>query len=241
VISNADLKRTFTEMLAPDALPARFRERIAAAKPSTSAFMVHLGLDRQPTMSEIADVKGEDGLSIGMVALSLADSSAAPEGFGALELTALVPYEEARAWFADETAHDDKTLRFSDAYEARKRAFGDRMIAAAERALPGLSASIVFRADSSPLTFQRYDWSLGGAIYGVAKRDRYKGLKAPVRNLWLAGAGNGGPGVEAVMIAGAAVAEALRPGALAAARCRAQEREELASGVPAAYPSLRRA
>ncbi len=91
------------------------------------------------------------------------------------------------------------------------------MIAVAERALPGLSASIVYRADSSPVTFQRYDWSLAGSIYGVAKADRYQGVKSPVRNLWLAGAGNGGPGVEAVMIAGAAVAEALHPGALAPA------------------------
>jgi len=217
VISNADLKRTFLELLEPEAVPAALRAKFAAAKPSTSAFMVHLGLDHPPAMTDIAHVDGEAGLSIGMVATSHADASAAPEGFGALALITLLPYEEARAWFADETAHDDKALRFSDGYEARKRALGDRMIAVAERALPGLSASIVYRADSSPVTFQRYDWSLAGAIYGVAKADRYQGVKSPVRNLWLAGAGNGGPGVEAVMIAGAAVAEALHPGALAPA------------------------
>ncbi|MDE2577835.1 MAG: NAD(P)/FAD-dependent oxidoreductase [Hyphomicrobiales bacterium] len=215
IISNADLKRTFVDLLEPQALPAGFRARIADAEPATSAFMVHLGLDRQPAMTEIAHAASGCGFDVGMIAPSIADQSAAPEGFGTLELIALMPYDEARRWFADENAHDDKPLRFSDDYEARKRAYGDRMIEAAERALPGLKQSIVFRADASPLTFQRYDWSHGGAIYGVAKKDRFKGQKSPLRNLWLAGAGNFGPGVEAVMIAGASVAEAIRPGVLA--------------------------
>lgn len=214
VISNADLKRTFTELVAAEALPADFRARIADVEPAASAYMVHLGLDRQPAMTEIAHAGSESGLSIGMIAPSVADASAAPEGFGTLELITLVPFKQAREWFADEQAHDDKALRFSDGYEARKRAFGDSMIDAAERALPGLKESIVFRADASPLTFQRYDWSSAGSIYGVAKKDRFQGLKSPVRDLWLAGAGNGGPGAEAVMIAGAAAAEAIRPGCL---------------------------
>jgi all-trans-retinol 13,14-reductase len=243
VVSNADLKRTVLELLPEKAISRRLREKSAAIKPAASAFMVHLGLDRRPDMTGVADVVGEDGLKVGLISPSAADPSAAPAGFATLELVALLPHEEARRWFADVRAHDDKALRFSASYQAKKRAFADRMIAAAERALPGLSESIVFRAEASPLTFQRYGWSCAGAIYGVAKTCRWKGSKGPVRDLWLAGAGNHGPGVEAVMIAGAKTAEGLRRGILSSPKIAPpptrSERARDAELQPAYSDSLR--
>jgi all-trans-retinol 13,14-reductase len=243
VVSNADLKRTVLELLPEKAISRRLREKFAAIKPAASAFMVHLGLDRRPDMTGVADVVGEDGLKVGLISPSAADPSAAPAGFATLELVALLPHEEARRWFADVRAHDDKALRFSASYQAKKRAFADRMIAAAERALPGLSESIVFRAEASPLTFQRYGWSCAGAIYGVAKTCRWKGSKGPVRDLWLAGAGNHGPGVEAVMIAGAKTAEGLRRGILSSPKIAPpptrSERARDAELQPAYSDSLR--
>jgi len=67
----------------------------------------------------------------------------------------------------------------------------------------------------STASYARYDWASSGAIYGVSKAARLKGSKSPLRNLVIAGAGNAGAGVEAVVISGAEAAEALVPGLLA--------------------------
>ena len=215
VISNADLKRTFLDLLPPEAVPQAFRAKLQTAEPATSAFMVHLGLDHQPDMAPIASVKTPDGLAVGLVSPSRIDPSAAPQNCGTLELITLLPQAEAKHWIPDPAQNDDPEHRKSAAYEQAKTEFGNRLIAAAEQLLPDLRQHIICRVDASPLTFARYDWASGGSIYGLAKPDRFKGTKSPVPNLYLAGAGNIGPGVEAVMISGARVAHAILPGLLA--------------------------
>ncbi len=50
VVSNADMKRTFLDLVEARHLPADFRARIAAAEPANSAFMVHLGVDFVPNV-----------------------------------------------------------------------------------------------------------------------------------------------------------------------------------------------
>jgi phytoene dehydrogenase-like protein len=214
VISNADLRRTFLELLPPAALPAAFRDRIAAARPATSAFMVHLGIAGQPEITPLTRAPFDEEKEISVVSPSLVDPTAAPDGYSTLELTLLVPNEKAAQWFARKGLVDDLATRRSGDYAAAKTALGDRMIAAAATLIPDLHARIVTRHDASPITFSRYDWSSEGAIYGVAQKERFKGAKSPIRGLYLAGAGNMGPGVEAVMIAGARVADAIAPGAL---------------------------
>lgn len=92
------------------------------------------------------------------------------------------------------------------------------MIAAAETVIPGLSEHIVYRTDASPVTYARYDWASSGAIYGISREGRLKGSKSPVPGLVVAGGGNAGAGVEAVVISGAEAAEALLPGLLSRTR-----------------------
>jgi len=214
VISNADLRRTFLELVPRAALPSAFRDRIAAVQPAASAFMVHLGIVGQPEMTPTARAQLDEETKVGLVSPSLVDPTAAPDGFGTLELITLVPNEKAARWFPRSGLVDDAATRDSDAYAAAKTAFGDRMIAAAATLIPDLHARIVTRHDASPITFARYDWSSDGAIYGVTRGDRFKGVKSPIPGLYLAGSGNMGPGVEAVMIAGARVADAIVPGIL---------------------------
>src|SRR5262249_6695113 len=48
VVSNADLKRTFLDLVDARHLPQDFSEQIAGTQPATSAFMVHLGVDFVP-------------------------------------------------------------------------------------------------------------------------------------------------------------------------------------------------
>jgi len=218
VISNADLKRTFLELVPGAELPPAFRDWIAAVQPATSAFMVHLGIVGQPEMTPIVFAKFNEEIMLDMTSPSLVDPTAAPDGFGTLELTTLVPNEKAALWFPRSGLVDDDATRDSDDYAAAKTAFGDRMIAAAATLIPDLHARIVTRHDASPITFARYNWSSDGSIYGVVLEDRFKGFRSPIPGLYLAGSGNMGPGVESVMIAGANVAEMIVPNILQRSR-----------------------
>ncbi len=127
----------------------------------------------------------------------------------------LLPQAEARSWFPGEQAGGWKEWRQSPDYRDRKKEFGDKMIAAAEKVIPGLSSHIVYRDEASPVTFTRYDWSSTGAIYGVRQNARLKGAKSPIPGLVVAGSATHGPGVEAALISGAYAADALLPGLLA--------------------------
>jgi all-trans-retinol 13,14-reductase len=216
VVSNADLKQTFLELVDPDCLPQDFRKRIATAVPANSAFSVHLGLDFVPNIQPATHVSAPIGVGIAM--MSKLDPSAAPPGHATLTLISILPHARAQDWFPEEGSEDWKDWRRSAEYEARKKKLGDDMIAAAETAIPGLSQHIVYRSDASPVTYARYDWASSGAIYGISREGRLKGSRSPLRNLVIAGAGNAGAGVEAVVISGAAAAEALVPGLLSLAQ-----------------------
>lgn len=212
VVTNADLRRTFLELIDPRELPPDFRARIATAQPATSAFTVHLGVDFVPDIRPAVHLK--DGGNIGITAISRIDPTAAPSGHSTLTLTALQPHALASQWFVDGSEEDWQEARQSSGYGNRKSKLGDQLVAAAEKIAPGLSAHIVYRDESSPVTFTRYDWSNTGSIYGVAHKDRLRGAKSPIPGLVVAGSSTHGPGAEAALISGAFAADALLPGLL---------------------------
>jgi len=213
-VSNADLKRTFLELVDAAAVPAAFRGQLAKAPPANSAFSVHLGLDFEPDILPATHI--DTPMSVVLAMMSKLDPSAAPPGHATLTLISIMPNASAEGWFPSlpSPSGDWKEWRRSDDYDARKQQLGDDMIAAAETVIPGLSRHIVYRTVASPVTYARYDWASAGAIYGISPEGRLKGWKSPVRNLVIAGGGNAGAGVEAVLIAGAEAAEALVPGLL---------------------------
>ncbi|ABD04808.1 FAD dependent oxidoreductase [Rhodopseudomonas palustris HaA2] len=216
VVSNADFKRTLLELVPAAALPRGVRDDLAAAAPANSCFSVHLGVDFVPDLGPSTHLHAPMPLGIAM--MSKCDPTAAPPGHAILSLIALVPHDEAKSWFPQESGGNDwKEWRRSEDYLRRKEEFGDRMIAAAETAIPGLSQHIVYRTDASPVTYARYDWASFGAIYGMSTAGQLKGSKTALRHLVIAGGGNIGAGVEAVVISGANAAEALVPGLLARA------------------------
>ena len=171
--------------------------------------------------------------SVGVEVLTQVDPSAAPAGHSTVGVIKLMSNEEARAWFPAPGGDEWKALRLSEEYEARKRALGDAMLAAAETALPGLSAHIVYRSEASPITYARYDHASDGAIYGVSRGGRLRGAKSPIRGLVVAGAATHGPGVEAAAISGACAAEALVPGLLARPRVSAESAPPLGAACAA--------
>lgn len=224
VVMNADFLQAARELIDPAVWPQDFRDAIAAAAPSCSAFAVHLGVRGDfAGMQPVIHAAAPSG-SVGIVIPSSVDPSAAPPGYSCVELIRLVGNADAAGWFADAQRKDDQALRSSAAYSARKAAIGNDLIAAAEQVLPGLSSRIVLRCDASPLTFRRYAWSAGGAIYGATPPPGGIGTKSPVPGLVFAGAITHGPGVEAVVISGARAAQALVPGLLASVPAERQAR-----------------
>ncbi|MCG6204704.1 NAD(P)/FAD-dependent oxidoreductase [Rhodopseudomonas sp. HC1] len=223
VVSNADLKRTLLELVPAAALPGAFRAHIKQAAPANSCFSVHLGVDFVPDLGPSTHLHAP--MKLGIAMMSTCDSTAAPPGHSILSLIALVPHAEAQGWFpAEGGGNDYKAWRQSEDYLRRKRELGDRMIAAAETVIPNLSQHIVYRTDASPVTYARYDWASAGSIYGMSTAGQLKGSKTPLPNLVIAGGGNIGAGVEAVVISGAHAAEALVPGLLARAGSNANAR-----------------
>lgn len=202
VISNADVRRTFLELVGREHLPADFVRRIEALRPSTSAFAVFLGVDFVPDTEPITMFLSDDGEGLGLFVPSRVDPTLAPPGHSCVTLLRFVPQPEAATWD-----------REAPAYAERKRRYGDELLALAERVLPGLRDHIVFREEASPATFARYARTTDGAIYGLAAGRWRPPSKAPIEGLYLAGAGVfPGAGVEAVVISGTLAADAVYPG-----------------------------
>ena len=93
-------------------------------------------------------------------------------------------------------------------YLALKDQVEQALLARAERILPGLGASIVYKETSTPLTNVRYSLNPSGAIYGFAQtvEQTVAGrlpARTPIENLFLAGAWtNPGGGMSAAMLSG---------------------------------------
>jgi all-trans-retinol 13,14-reductase len=219
VVCNADLSLMLSRLIKDETAREAFMEQTGPLTPACSAVGVHLGVRGTLDLPAVVHVDDAHG-KVGMVLPSVLDPSSAPEGYATVELLKLVTHEEARAWYPQapsEVAADLDGYRNGDDYAARKTRMGDELIAAARSVIPDLDARIVYRADATPLTFQRYAWSSTGSIYGTRAGKGRVATKTPIRNLVLAGAATHGAGVEAVVISGALAADALQPGLLRSA------------------------
>ncbi len=198
VISTADVKRTFLELVGSDHLPEYFSKRIEILRPSNSAFMVSLGVDFIPDIQPATFVMGKD-CNIGIMVPSKVDPSLAPKGHSCITLISFKTNEEASTW-----RRSDKD------YTERKKQSGDDLISQAAQVIPGLEKHIVFRQEASPATFARYVRTTGGAIYGLDIDEWRPAIKTPVKGLYLAGAGvSVRPGVESAVYSGIAVVDAI--------------------------------
>lgn len=209
VISNADPQQTLGALLeqGPTADPPRACQ--GTFRPSNSAFMVFLGLKTDLPLAS-ATVVLRDGNGV-IISCPPCGEHRAPPGFSTVTLTGLVSAQEAQQWD-----------RRSAAYRRMKQEAGDRLIALASSRVPDLLEHVVYREDATPATLHRYVRATGGAAYGATPDTRWKRYETPVSGLYLVGASVGlGPGIEAVMVSGAALAERLLGGsalALSSAR-----------------------
>lgn len=243
VVMNGDAIAAHGLLQPAGVIPPALCAELAALRPATSMFAVHLGVRGDPpalpSVVHLHDAGRGGALEI--VLPSNVDASAAPPGYFTVELMRLVPPDEMAGWFDDASAFDPVTQRQSAAYQARKAAVADQLIDAAESLIPGLSARTVFRREASPVTFRRYGYSTQGAVYGALWPDGRLGAlprRSPVPGLVFAGAAAAGPGVEPAMIAGAEAADALWPGLVRSTSSPGSQSEVSSTQRASAFPSF---
>jgi phytoene dehydrogenase-like protein len=82
-------------------------------------------------------------------------------------------------------------LHYSDeaAYEARRASYAERLLTAAERAIPGIRQAIRLCLPGTPVTFEFYTKRPSGMVGGFPQHSLFhaRGPGAGLPNLWLVG------------------------------------------------------
>ena len=193
-------------LLGEDAPPKLRRARLPAD--GWGAFMVYVGLDgavapsRLPLHHQVLvrEPLGE-GNSI-FLSLSLADDAArSPAGQRALTIST---HTDLRAWWR--LFETDR-----DAYEARKTATVERVLDAAEVALPGLRGAAKLILPGTPVSFQRFTHRSRGWVGGFPQTNLFRAWGPRLGpDLWLVGDSIfPGQSVLATSLGGQRVAHAL--------------------------------
>ena len=215
VISNADPKQTFFRLVGAEHLPPDFVKRVERLRPSPSAFVLYLALERPAGLPERVFVRREgplprDTFGIGgflLVSNSPLDPELVPPGCGDLTMITLTRLEA-----------DHLNRMTPSGYRAFKEELTCTMLDYVEEVVPGIREHVVHVEAATPRTFYRYTWNHQGAIYGLEPEDGPEGpvwldRKTPIPGLWLVGASvEPGPGIEGVVISGTYCANEIRAG-----------------------------
>jgi phytoene dehydrogenase-like protein len=137
---------------------------------------------------------------------SLKDPGHMPPGRHTLEMFTFLPYEPWKRW--EGTSQGQRGA----AYEALKEQLADRLIAAADKVIPGLSRAIVYRSVGTPLTNIHYCESPFGCSYGTEKSPFQLGpfsyrTRAEIDGLHLCGASTLSHGIAGASISGLMAAQ----------------------------------
>ncbi|WP_420644622.1 FAD-dependent oxidoreductase [Candidatus Leptofilum sp.] len=171
-----------------DNAPARLAREVQQREATWGAFTLYLGVDAAKLSSANAShhqiiVDAERPLGEGnSVFVSMSDpddGKRAPAGQGAITLsthTAIAPWWQLR--------HGDKA-----AYHARRDAYTERLLNAAELALPGLRNAITLCLPGTPVTFQFYTRRPSGMVGGFPQKSilQARGPSTGIENVWLVG------------------------------------------------------
>ena len=176
------------ELLADDA-PSTLRREVGRREATWGAFTLYLGLDASQLPKGLVDhhqviVDAERPLGEGnSVFISLSDpqdESRAPAGKRAATLsthTAIGPWWRLR--------------RKGDpaAYEGRREVYAERLLSAAERALPGIRDAAELNLPGTPITFEFYTRRPRGMVGGFAQTSLFnaRGPHTGIPNLKLVG------------------------------------------------------
>jgi prolycopene isomerase len=164
VISNADARQTFEELIGPQHLEPRFLRTLRRGRDSLSAFLVYgatsfdlraAGASHEMFLYDTWDHDEDDAnlrrgefSRIGLSVPTLTDPGLAPEGQHAFQITVPVPHDLVPSW-------RDEKARLTE-----------ELLGRAERWFPGLRAGLVLALGATPRTLERYTLNHQGAMYG---------------------------------------------------------------------------
>ncbi|HBE89076.1 MAG TPA: hypothetical protein DDW67_08065 [Elusimicrobia bacterium] len=192
VISNADARHTYSSLLGPGEVPARFARGLARMKPSMGPFRVCLGLDYDVSRNGLeeheymiypgydheetyAAMERGEPAAVSAYSPTRISPELAPPGHSTLILTTLLPWKPERDW------------------RGREEEVAAAMIAAVERKrLPGLSSHIKVKKIMTPGDLNRLTNADGGSMYGWSNEPGQvltfrMSPKSPVKGLYHAG------------------------------------------------------
>jgi all-trans-retinol 13,14-reductase len=236
VISNADLKRTYLDLVGAERLRPRTLARLSRARMSLPLFCVYLGLDvdlgeRMPNTNYylFPSWDAESHYSacyegrlppeppVYVTAATVKDpytKALAPPGCSSLQLMTIAPAQRS-LWHVDEGPLVDRGYGRRPAYRAAKLDLTERMIDGAASLFPDIHEHIVWEEAATPITHERYTHASGGTSYGLEHTPDQWGLHRPrwkteIDGLFLVGASTFyAHGVLGVMLGGVACAGAV--------------------------------
>jgi phytoene dehydrogenase-like protein len=176
------------DLLGPDA-PPTLRRDVAGLRPTWGAFTLYLGLDatalppglpnHHQVIVDASQPLGE-GNSIFLSLSPADDEERAPMGMRAATLST---HTDVAPWWRLRNEPDES------AYQAQRDDFTERLLVAAERAVPGLRRAVRLCLPGTPVTFQHYTGRPLGMVGGFAQTSLYaaRGPRTGLPNVWLVG------------------------------------------------------
>jgi len=234
VVSNADLKRTFAELVGRGHWAPETVERVGSLRMAVPLFCVYVGLDvdlaerGMPNSNHFIwgdyDIEGVyDELDAGrfsskamcyVTAASLKDPEShhlAPEGFTNLQIMTLVP-RQYDVWHVERGPAEGGRYHRDPEYRRRKEALMDELIDTSAQLIPDIHEHIAWKEAATPVSQERFTHSTGGTSYGIEMSCSQVGPlrigpRTEIDGLFLCGASTpSGPGIAGVMASGVAAA-----------------------------------
>ncbi|MBW2271916.1 MAG: NAD(P)/FAD-dependent oxidoreductase [Deltaproteobacteria bacterium] len=234
VVSGADLKRTFSELVGEEHWAPESLERVRSLEMAVPLFCAYLMLDVD--LADLGmtnsnhfilgdyDLEGiYDELDRGeisskamcyLTAASLKDPASrniAPAGYTNLQIMTLVP-RSYDVWGVERGPAEGGRYHRDPEYRKRKNALMDQLIQSSEQLIPDLRKHIVWKEAATPVSQERFTHSTGGTSYGVEMScsqvgPMRVGPRTEIEGLFLCGASTpSGPGISGVMRGGVATA-----------------------------------
>jgi len=218
VLSNADAKRTFLEMVGEEHLSPAFAQQVKDYRMALPLFIIYMAMEVDP--SELGLPRTNIGLmpaydmeeqfaacyegrfpdrpAVFMLMASLKDplsENIAPRGYTNLQLMSVAP-AQPQTWGVSQgpaSAPTRSGYRHTPPYLAARREMEERMLRVVEEMMPGFIRKVVWQESASPLTQERFTLSSGGTSYGLEHAlDQSMSARVPyqteVPGLWMVGA-----------------------------------------------------
>jgi all-trans-retinol 13,14-reductase len=188
VVSNADIRRTYLELVGRDELPRRLRRKAEGFRMALPLFSLYLAIDldvrdRLPNSTSWiyphADIEAiyadayagrvPAEVPVFMTSGTLKDPDGhhtAPPGHSTLELMTIAPADHG-TWGVGEGPVAGERYSRGPAYLAVKEKLAEAVLDTASLVIPDLREHIVYRDASTPITQERFTLSTGGACYGL--------------------------------------------------------------------------